>query len=164
MANQEDFKPDEKLLSQAHPAFRFVVKLNGIPFGAFTECTLPTLEWEVEEVKEGGLNTHVHQLPGRRKSSSRLTLKYGVCKDELWEWYKDVMSEKFEAKNITVELLDVSSNTVAGWYIQKAYPVKWSGPQLQASSTAIAIQSLEFACGEITLDPADMKAPAAKRN
>ncbi len=161
MATEEDFKPDEKLLAQAHPAFRFVVKLDGIAFGAFTECTLPTLEWEIEEVKEGGLNTRIHQLPGRRKST-RLTLKYGVCKDELWAWYKEVMSEKFETKNITVELLDVSSYTVAGWYIQAAYPVKWTGPQLQASSTAIAIQTLEFACGEITLDPKDMKAPSKK--
>lgn len=160
MATEEEFKPDQKLLAQAHPAFRFVVKLDGTAFGAFTECTLPTLEWDIEEVKEGGLNTRTHQLLGRRKAA-RLTLKYGVCKDVIWEWYHNALSEKIEKKSITIELLDVSHNTVAGWYVQEAFPIKWTGPQLQTSATAIAIQTLEFACGAIALDPKDMKAPSA---
>jgi len=159
MAANDEYKPDDKLLAQAHPAFRFVVKLNGAAFGAFTECTLPTLEWEVEEVKEGGLNTRTHQLLGRRKAA-RLTLKYGVCKDEIWDWYKNVLTEQIEKKNITIELLDVSYNTIAGWYVQEAFPIKWTGPQLQTTSNTIAIQTLEFACGPISLDPKDMKAPS----
>jgi len=159
----ESFQADEKLRAQAHPAFRFVVAINGVRFAAFTECTLPTIEWEIEEIKEGGLNTRTHPLRGRRKSA-RLTLKYGVCKDEFWTWYKDVMSEKFEPKNITIELLDVSGTQVAGWYVQAALPVKWTGPQLQAGSNTIAIQTLEFTCGEITLDPKDMNASSKRNN
>jgi phage tail-like protein len=163
MAADNSYQADEKMLAQAHPAFRYVVIFGKDKIGAFTECTLPTIDWEIEEVKEGGMNTRTHQLPGRRKAA-RLTLKYGVCKDTLWEWYKDVMDETFVRKNITVQLLGVTGTVITGWYIQDAYPVKWTGPQLQTDSTAIAIQTLEFACGEVSFDPPDSSQADGRRN
>ena len=48
------------LTEQANPAFRFVVDVEGERQAAFTECVLPTLEWEVEEIKEGF--TFLHHL------------------------------------------------------------------------------------------------------
>lgn len=163
---EEPYKPDEQLLSQAHPAFRYIVSVDGMPFAAFTECTLPGLEWDVEELKEGGLNTRVHQLLGRRKAT-RLILKYGVCKDLFWQWYTDLLSEKFDEKrnqkNISIQLLDVQFKPIAGWHIKDAYPIKWGGPQLRADANSIAIQTLEFACGAITLDDVGAKAPEEKK-
>lgn len=64
---------DPHMITHTHAAFRFVVDVGDKRQGVFTECTLPTVEWEVEEVKEG-LNSYVHQLPGRRKAA-RITLK-----------------------------------------------------------------------------------------
>lgn len=139
----------QKLLAQSHVAFRYVVEIDNTKMAAFTECTLPTIEWEIEEVKEGGLNTFVHQLPGRRKAS-RLTLKHGVGKGLLLDWYIKALSEEFSAKNITITLLNFAGKDVASWVINNAYPIKWTGPQLKSDSNAIAIQSLEFACGEVT--------------
>ncbi|MBK8932716.1 MAG: phage tail protein [Chloroflexi bacterium] len=37
------------------------------------------------------------------------------------------------------------------WDIEAAYPVKWSGPQLNSGDNTIAIQTLEFACGSISM-------------
>ncbi|MCB8967249.1 MAG: phage tail protein [Ardenticatenaceae bacterium] len=64
----------EQLRALTNPTFRFLVSVEGIPQGVFTECTLPSIEWEIEELKEGGLNTYVHQLPGMRRSA-KLILK-----------------------------------------------------------------------------------------
>ena len=132
-------------------AFRFIVNLDGIPVGAFTECTLPTIEWDVEEIKEGGLNTYIHQLPGRRKSA-KITLKNGVGVAKiLLIWYTQNLSEKFTRRKVTITLLDSLLIPIMILDIEGAYPVKWSGPQLKTDDNTVAIQTLELACGEITV-------------
>ena len=138
------------LIASSHPSFRFVVDIDDVPEAAFTECALPTIEWEVEEVKEGGINTYVHQLPGRRKAA-RLTLKNGVGTNKLVEWYLATMSQEFSRKNVTIKMLDAQLKPVMNWHFSGAYPVKWTGPSLKASDNSIAIQSLEMACAEVTI-------------
>jgi phage tail-like protein len=141
----------QQLVAQAHVAFRYLVEIDETRMGAFTECTLPTIEWELEEVKEGGLNTLVHQLPGRRKAA-RLTLKHGVARGQLIDWYIQTLSEKFTPKKITVTLLDGASKPVAAWIMHDAIPVKWVGPQLRSDANTIAIQTLEFAGGQVDFE------------
>src|SRR5512135_1092069 len=116
---------DKNLRTLTNAAFRFIVDVENNRQGAFTECTLPTIEWEVEEVKEGGLNTYTHQLPGRRKAA-RITFKNGVGKSKLLEWYIDTMSENITRKPVTITLLDARHGTLLVWDIQDAYPLKWS--------------------------------------
>ena len=140
----------EQIRSQAYPAFRFVVDIEGERQAVFTECGLPPIEWETTEVKEGGLNTYVHQLPGRRKTA-RITLKNGVGKSQILDWYLKTMSETYMRKSVTIILLDPAGNTVMVWDIKDAFPIKWTGPQLKTDANSIAIQSLDLACGEIVV-------------
>jgi phage tail-like protein len=143
--------PDEqKIRQQTFAAFRFIVDVEGKTQAAFTECTLPVVDWELEEVKEGGLNTYTHQLPGRRKAA-KITLKNGVGKSELVDWFIQTLSENFTRKSVAVSLLDLSSKPIITWNLADAYPVKWTGPQLQSDSTAVAIQTLDLACGEVSV-------------
>lgn len=140
----------EELRKLSNPAFRYVVEVGGTPQAAFTECTLPVIEWEIEEVKEGGLNTFTHQLPGRRKGA-KMTLKNGVGSSDLYDWCVKTMGETFERKQVTVTLLDSMKKKVMSWNLAAAYPIKWTGPQLKSSDNNVAIQSLELACGEVTV-------------
>ena len=144
-------QPDAQLLAQTHLAFRFVVEVETVALAAFTECTLPVVDWEIEEVKEGGLNSYVHQLPGRRKAA-RLTLKNGVGKGELWRWCTKALAGQFERKTLTIKLLDPHFHPIAIWHVNNACPLKWTGPQLKSDDNSVAIQSIEFACGEIAID------------
>ena len=50
---------------EVHAAFRFAIQIDGITEAVFTECTLPSLEVDVTQQMEGGLNNAVHQIPGR---------------------------------------------------------------------------------------------------
>lgn len=143
----------QQLVAQTHVAFRYLVEIDNTRMGAFTECTLPTIEWELEEVKEGGLNTHVHQLPGRRKAA-RLTLKHGIVKGQLTDWYIQTLTEKFIPKKITVTLLDGATQPVASWIMHDAIPVKWVGPQLRSDANTIAIQTLDFVGGQVDFEVA----------
>lgn len=134
------------------PSFRFVVESGNGTLGVFTECSLPTIEWEMEEVKEGGRNDFVHQLPSRRKSA-RLTLKNGVGKTELMNWFWQMLEGEIVRRTITIKLLNASEKLKAPVLMltmHRAYPVKWTGPQLKTDANSIAIQTIEFACGEIT--------------
>lgn len=140
------------LRKAANVAFRFVVLVDGIPYGAFTECAVPVIEWEIEQVKEGGLNTYTHQLPGRRKAA-KVTLKNGVGTMPLLKWYMDCMSEDFSRSSITINLLSPLLVPTMVWHLEGAYPVKWAGPQLKSSDNSIAIQTLEFACDDVTVIP-----------
>lgn len=144
---------DPKLRDETHAAFRFVVEVDQQALAAFTECALPAIEWEIEEVKEGGLNAFVHQLPGQRKAV-KITLKRGVGKSALVDWCLETMSGTFTRKPITVKLMELKReqpDVIMTWNITDAFPSKWSGPELKSDSNTVAIQTLELAGGEITV-------------
>ncbi|MCU0520136.1 MAG: phage tail protein [Anaerolineae bacterium] len=141
---------EDPIRAAANAAFRFVVSVGGEGQAAFTECTLPAVELDVEPVKEGGLNTFVHQLPAQRKPA-KLSLMNGVGKSSLLDWFMESMSGTPTRKNLTVSLLNAEKEAVMIWQIDDAFPTRWVGPQLQSSANTIAIQTLELACGEVTV-------------
>ena len=131
---------------EAHPAFRFVVQIDDVDEAVFTECTLPSLEVEVEEEKEGGFNIGTHLLPGRVRRGT-VTLKRGLTTSSaLLSWYKDVMMGLvIEARReVSVVLYDSEGSAVMRWDFHGVYPHKWSGPTLTTGSTELAIESLEL--------------------
>ncbi len=145
----------DQSLRNAYPDFRFTLEIADTYSGLFSECTLPNVEWDIEEVKEGGLNSYVHQLPGQRKSSSRVVLKTGVMQgplEVLLKWYLDCMKSTFARKTVTIKLLDSDGSALITWHLNDALPVKWTAPQLKTESSALAINTLELACGEITVE------------
>jgi phage tail-like protein len=148
-------------LADIHPSHRFIVLVNDTPYGIFTECDLPVIEWETQPITEGGLNSYVHQLLGPRKVSS-ITFKNGVSAGNLVAWYLDVMNGVFPATSgkelrraVTVILLNSLKKPVMTWQIENALPVEWRGPQLKTSENSVAGQSMKLACGEITVIPGE---------
>lgn len=156
MGTQTNSQVDLSVIRNAtHTSFRFVVTIAEEAIAAFTECTLPTIEWEMEPVKEGGLNTYVHQLPGRRKQAT-VSLKYGVATSNvLIDWYLAAMREEFQEarKTVTITFYSGPNMPMMAWNIEDCIPVKWVGPQLKSSENTIAIQTLDLACGEIEVAP-----------
>lgn len=140
----------DEIRARMHAAFRFVVDVEDERQAAFTECSLPSLEWDTEEVKEGGLNLYTHQLPGRRKSA-RVSLKNGVGKSKLLDWYIEALSSQTQRKKVTITLLDMQLQPVLVWQIEEAYPIKWTSPQLKSDDSSVAIQTLELVCGNISV-------------
>ena len=137
----------------ANPGFRFAVNLGAKSVGAFTEVVLPAVEWDVLEIKEGGQNFWVHQVPGRRKGG-KLTLKNGLGKDDLVQWCLDTMNETFERRKVTVTMLGVDHKEVMRWHLEDALPVKWSFPTFKPDTNAIAIQSIELVCHHMEVEKA----------
>jgi phage tail-like protein len=129
-----------------HPIHRFYVSAAGIGQAVFTELSGLQVETEVFEIAEGGLNSHVHRIPGRTRVSN-LTLKRGMSRsNNFYTWYMDVATgKKIKRQHLSVVMYDVAGKELYRWNFLYAYPIKWVGPQFDASSNAAAIETLEFA-------------------
>jgi phage tail-like protein len=121
----------------------FKVAIDGVTVGRFSECSGLTVELEVTEYQEGGLNDFVHKLPSRVKYPN-LVLKRGITEEEaLLDWLLKVQQED-ERPKATVELLGPGSRRVRSWSFAAALPVKWEGPTLNAGANDVATESLEI--------------------
>jgi len=132
--------------TEVHAAFRFAIQIDGITEAVFTECTLPSLEVDVTQQMEGGLNNAVHQIPGRVKAG-KITLKRGITTaSDLLTWYVDLAQGKIEdsERKVSVVMYDSLSDEVLRWNFQKAFPSKWSGPTFSSANSQVAIETLEL--------------------
>jgi phage tail-like protein len=125
-------------------ALRFLVELDGLVVGGFSEVTGLQSETEVMEYNEGGVNNYAHQLPKRVKHP-RIVLKRGITNSsELWDWYAGVLIGKVKRKSGSVILNHASGKEICRWNFFESYPVKWNGPDMNATSTGAAIESIEI--------------------
>jgi phage tail-like protein len=125
-------------------AFRFEIRLDDLAVGGFSECGGLQLETEVHDYQEGGLNTGVHRFPTRTKQVN-LTLRRGVVDRVLWDWFADAVQGRIRRRDGSVLLRDPSGERVlAEWQFRDAFPCKWSGPDLNATQNAVALESFEL--------------------
>jgi phage tail-like protein len=122
----------------------FLVEIDGIVVAGFKECSGLSVEVEVETYKEGGVEFTEHKLPKGAKYTN-LVLKKGLTDStELWDWFTDVVGGKVERRGVNVVLRGADGSEVKRWGFIDAYPVKWTGPDLNADSAAVGIESIEF--------------------
>lgn len=125
-------------------ACNFLVEVENILSGGFSECSGLEAETEVETYREGGQNAYVHQFAGPTKYPP-LILKHGLTWiDGLWAWHQEVISGTIKRQNGTIYLLDRQQVPVMWWNFKEAFPVKWTGPSLRADSAQVAVESVEL--------------------
>jgi phage tail-like protein len=136
----------------------FLVEIAGVSDdpratrGAFSEVSGLDVEIVPIEYRTGGEDTSVRKLPGLRKFTN-IVLKRGVIGDTaLWNWLKSAMQGQVQRTTLTIVLLDESRKEVMRWKVQRAWPCKWSGPELNAKANEVALESLEICHEGIELD------------
>ena len=127
-------------------SYNFAVEISGLIVGGFSEVSGLQAEIEVQEYREGGVNEYVHKRAGPTKYSSNLVLRRGIADaTELWSWYWDVMQGTIKRKAVDVVLMDGAGGEKRRWKFQNAYPVKWTGPDLKAAASEVAVEAVELA-------------------
>jgi len=63
--------------SDPYQVFNFLVEIEGILAGGFSECSGLQVETTIEEYQEGGVNDYIHRFAWRSKSPA-LILKHGL--------------------------------------------------------------------------------------
>lgn len=126
-------------------AYNFLVEIEGIEAGGFSDVSGLRTEMEVHDYREGGQNEYIHKLPGPIRYPSNLTLKRGLADlDLLWTWYHSIMQGFVSRQNITVLLLNSVREPKRAWSFAGAYPVRWVGPELRGGRAEVAVETLEF--------------------
>jgi len=124
--------------------FRFEVKFDDLPAGGFSECSGLSFETEVRDYAEGGVNSHLHKFPHRAKLAN-LLLKQGIVSRKLWDWHYDQTQGKVQRRNGSILVHDPSGGAVVmEWRFVRAFPCKWSGPELNAAQNSVAVEVLEI--------------------
>jgi phage tail-like protein len=116
--------------------------------GEFSECTGLSLELTTEDFHEGGENRFVHRFPAVGQIPN-LVLKRGIStSNALWEWLSRYVERgEVDVRDGQVELLGLEDDElkpVRAWAFTRGYPVKWTGPELNALSPSIAFETLEL--------------------
>ncbi len=125
--------------------FNFEVQVDGEAVAGFSEVSGITMQLDTVQYQEGGVNDHVHSLPGTM-AHANLVMQRGMTKDAtFWKWVQDVMSGKVVRKDVVIKLQDgFQGESVWGWEFTDAYPTMWQGPDLISANNRLAIESIEL--------------------
>lgn len=129
-----------------HGGFRFLVEVDSLLVGGFSKVSGVELQIDTEPYEEGGRNDYVHTLPGRARYTN-IVLERGLTNSPvLWEWAKNAARGTVERKVVRIVVLDTTGRESRAWVCTGAYPVRWTGPQLDANrGETVAIETLELA-------------------
>ena len=145
--------PAAETMPPVHHAKNFVVDLQGlnVKLGYFTQVTGFSSQVDVLEYAEGGQNTFVHRLPTRTKQGN-ITLKRGVITSDkaLVDWYQKTVVQA-QPVTLVITLKDTTDKPIRTWNFRNAYPVKWTGGDLNAGGTEFLTESLEVAHNGFTV-------------
>ena len=133
--------------------------------GAFSEVGGLAAELELESYPQGGENGATRKFVKRGRFPN-LTFKRGVTfNTDIWDWHQQLLygEEPAIRKSGIVLLLErggfatagadrganlfvgVTRPPIAAWYFERALPERLIGPALNATSGAVAIETLEVA-------------------
>jgi phage tail-like protein len=133
-------RSDDVRLSSLQVAITFV----GMPTAYFRSVSGLEIEIEVLEFREGGSND-VRKIPGRVKYPN-LVLKQGFSgASELQKWAFRIAAGQFEHKNATIVISDQKSQVIARYSLTNGFPTKWEGPDFDAESNEVALETIEIA-------------------
>ena len=130
--------------SDPYQASNFVIEIEGLVVGGFSECSGLEVESEMQEYQEGGVNDYVHRFAGATRYPP-LVLRRGITLSSvLWRWYQMTAAGQVNRRNGTIFLLNREHIRVVAWDFKDAFPCKWSGPELRADLASVAFESVEL--------------------
>ena len=126
--------------------FKFLVEIERIVKGGYSECSGFGSSVEVVEYREGGDASTVRKLPGK-VSFADVTLKWGVTDSrELYDWHLAAVNGAVDRRNGSIILQDDLGEEKARWNFFNAWPSKYDGPDFNAKGNDVAIDSLTLSC------------------
>ncbi len=133
-------------------AQRFLLEIDSVPIGSFTEVSGLSAEIDLEQIEEGGQNQYAHRVPGRM-TWPNIVLKRGVVDDDkLFEWFAECSGHgfagagnKFTPRHGAISMITTHGERLRAWNIDRAFPVRWTGPTFAATSSDVPTEELEIA-------------------
>jgi phage tail-like protein len=119
--------------------------LLDVAVGGFAECQGLEATMKVDDFNEGGNNGTVLKFPGR-VSWTNITLKRGMAANStLWDWFYGFVDGHGKRRDGVIALLNEMLVPNNVWYFRRGLPLKYSGPQMNATQNNVAIEAIEIA-------------------
>ena len=142
-----------------------VDQISGV--AAFSEVTGIDASVDVIEFRQGNSSSlSPVKIPGLVKHGN-ITLKMGYTRDQNFkEWVQDCVDSQrpeMSRRTVTIELIDTVnkaapsavstsiSDTTLTWILKNAWVCKYTGPDLNSSTSEIAMESVEIAYEELEI-------------
>ncbi|MEM9685815.1 MAG: phage tail protein [Bacteroidota bacterium] len=130
------------------PAYNYRVIIEGKEAMAFSEVSGLEIDYEHVLYRHGFSWVMGDYLIRAQRKPINVTLKRGVVKQrrELYDWIKSEYK-----KDIRIELCDESGVAVVSWDVSRALPFKLDAPSFSASTSEVAIESLDLIAHDLKL-------------
>ncbi len=152
--------------TDAFVPFRFQISLTGndLPSGlgpgplcggSFSEASGLEATMSPRAIREGGRNFGQVQRPGPTTFGS-LTLKRGVTSvQDMWTWF-DLVANRERFGRLLSGQIDIYSGTdiAFSWMLVNVLPVKFKAPDLSAVAAQVAIEEVQIAYEQLSLQVA----------
>ena len=144
---------------------RFHVSISGVDLGGWARCHGLQVKFNPEPIKEGGNYQYEPILQGHIQYPN-VTLTRAMNADgtkKVQDWLKDRAANWIDGLSsgssalrrmvgmggsgghATITLFDAKGVKVCEWTLRNVYPASWKGPDLDASTLGVALESLELA-------------------
>lgn len=132
-------------MSETALGLHFTVTIDGqTSLGDWTKCEGLTVEYDIYEYKEGGINGWVWRLPGRAKYQNvKLTRPVTKSTSDVAKWLGTV-KPNVDRTTAKIAVMDAAGEEVASWSLSGVYPVRWTGPTLDVGQNQVATETLEL--------------------
>lgn len=130
-------------MADPYGSFRFRIEADGLDRGGVQSVSGIERTTETEPYREGGVNDHDRQLI-TKTTQATLVLKRGLLDPWFWDWHEDVVNGEVERRTVSIILIDERGEEAWRWICADAFPTKWGGTDLDAGSSAVAVESIEL--------------------
>ncbi|GAA0815887.1 phage tail protein [Spirilliplanes yamanashiensis] len=136
-------------------SMRFQVTVDGIDLGSWSSCAGLAVDFTHVVVKEGANYEHPVILPDRVEYKA-ITLRRAMSQPESAQvqawlaqvvsgWYNASSPRDYGPRTAHIQLYDATwQGLVSSWTLRNVYPARWSGPDLDATGTSVAIEQLQL--------------------
>jgi phage tail-like protein len=131
---------------------RFHVSVDGVDLGGWARCSGLSVDFKPEPWYEGGDYQHPTYLPGQLEYPP-ITLQRAMNAQDtprVQAWLSSKAQSWVNANSsggggtAQITLFDARAQKVASWSLRNVYPSKWDGPELDARTLGVAIESLQL--------------------
>ncbi len=140
------------------PAYNYKVDIDSttVAFSEVSglEMSFDTITYAESQTASGKAGPNVMLMPGNQKSLT-ITLKKGYVKAKsmpaLNNWISGTRLNRVDKKDITVHLCDENGDSIVRWKVIDAFPTKLTAPSFSATSTEVAIETIELMASSLEM-------------
>jgi phage tail-like protein len=131
--------------------YSFLVEFGQLVKLGFQECSGLDSQTASIDYREGRDPRQLRKVPGLN-ACSPITFKRGMTDSkDLWDWHRAAAKGVVDRRSGSIILRDEQFNPVKTYQFFRAWPCKWIGPAFNATSNAVAIETLEIMVEEIQM-------------